>query len=117
MLEGNNQFVEGDPLPNRPRHQVSLSAQSELGRVTLGGTFLFASERRAEADFVSLALGLTTIEAYSRFDFRSRVALTRSLEAYVAAENLFDRQYEEVLGYPALGRSVRVGISWEWNMR
>ena len=117
VLEGNTQFVEGDPLPNRPRHQVSLSAQSELGRVTLGGTFLFASERRAEADFVSLALGLTTIEAYSRFDFRSRVALTRGLEAYVAAENLFDRQYEEVLGYPALGRSVRVGISWEWNMR
>ena len=39
VLEGNNQFVEGDPLPNRPRHQISVSAQSELGRVTLGGTF------------------------------------------------------------------------------
>ena len=56
------------------------------------------------------------IEAYSRFDFRSRVALTRGLKAYVVTENLFDRQYEEVLGYPALGRSVRLGVSWEWNM-
>ena len=117
VLEGNNQFVEGDPLPNRPRHQISVSAQSELGRVTLGGTFLFVGERRAEADFVSLALGLTTIDGYSRFDFRSRVALTRSLEAYVVAENLFDRHYEEVLGYPALGRAVRLGVSWEWNMQ
>ena len=106
-----------DPLPNRPHHQISVSAQSELGRLTLGGTFLFVGERRAEADFISLALGLTTNEAYSRFDFRARVALTRGLKAYVVTENLFDRQYEEVLGYPALGRSVRVGVSWDWNMK
>ncbi len=117
VLEGNNQFIEGDPLPNRPHHQISVSARSELGRLTLGGTFLFVGERRAEADFISLALGLTTNEAYSRFDFRARVALTRGLEAYVVTENLFDRQYEEVLGYPALGRSVRVGVSWDWNMK
>jgi len=33
------------------------------------------------------------------------------------AENLFDRGYEEVLGYPALGRLVRLGISWDWSLK
>ena len=28
----------------------------------------------------------------------------------MAGENLLDREYQEVLGYPALGRSVRVGL-------
>ena len=74
-------------------------------------------ERRAEADFVSLALGLTTVGAYTRFDLRTPIALSAGFEAYVVAENLFDRSYEEVLGYPALGRLVRLGISWDWSLK
>ena len=111
VLEGNNEFLEGEPLPNRPRQQLSLSAHSELGRVSVGATLLFVGERRADRDFVSLALGLTTVDAYTRFDLRTRVALSAGFEAYVVAENLFDRSYEEVLGYPALGRLVRLGLS------
>ncbi len=33
-----------------------------------------------------------------------------ALEAFVVAENLFDEEYQEALGYPALGRSVRGGL-------
>jgi len=117
VLDGNREFAEGDPLPNRPRHQLSVSAEGEFGPVSLGGTFLHVGERRAEADFVNLALGLMTSEAYSRFDVRARVALSRGFEPYVAVENLFDRAYEEVLGYPALGRSIRVGLRWDLNRR
>ena len=117
VLEGNREFIEGDALPNRPRHQLSVSAQSEIGRVSLGGTLLYVGERRGEADFVTLALGLTTSEAYTRFDVRARVALGRGFESYVVAENLFDRVYEEVLGYPALGRSIRLGLRWDLSMR
>jgi outer membrane cobalamin receptor len=28
----------------------------------------------------------------------------------VVGENVFDERYQEVLGYPALGRSVRAGL-------
>ena len=108
---GTTSFWKGEPLPNRPRQQLSLSAHSELGRVSVGATLLFVGERRADRDFVSLALGLTTVDAYTRFDLRTRVALSAGFEAYVVAENLFDRSYEEVLGYPALGRLVRLGLS------
>ena len=37
-------------------------------------------------------------------------ALGRGLEAFLVAENLFDEEYQEALGYPALGRSVRAGL-------
>jgi len=34
----------------------------------------------------------------------------KPLEIFVRALNLFDRQYEEVLGYPAPGRTGYVGV-------
>ena len=39
-----------------------------------------------------------------------RMRITRLLEAFVVGENVFDERYQEVLGYPALGRSVRAGL-------
>ncbi len=41
-----------------------------------------------------------------------RYALRPGLAAYAVAENLFDAQYQEVLGYPALSRSIRAGVSF-----
>jgi outer membrane receptor protein involved in Fe transport len=38
------------------------------------------------------------------------VRLAARVEAFVAGENLLDREYMEVLGYPALGRAFRVGV-------
>ena len=34
------------------------------------------------------------------------------LDAFVVAENLTDREYQEALGYPSLGFTVRVGLRW-----
>jgi outer membrane cobalamin receptor len=36
----------------------------------------------------------------------------RGLEAYLAAENVLDEEYQEALGYPAPGRSVRFGLRY-----
>jgi outer membrane receptor protein involved in Fe transport len=72
------------------------------------GASLVSVGARADSDFVGI--GLTSNEAYTRVDARVHARLVRGLWAYVVAENLFDEQYEEVLGYPALGRSVRVGL-------
>lgn len=100
-------YAVGQPLLRRPRHQGSVWAQGELGRVTLGGN-LVAVGRRGDSDFV--ALGLEENAAYSRLDARAQLRLGRGLEAFVVGENVLDREYQEVLGYPALGRSVRAGL-------
>ena len=36
--------------------------------------------------------------------------ITRSIEAYARVTNLFNRAYEDALGYPAQARSASVGL-------
>ena len=70
---------------------------------------------RADSDFVGL--GLTRNQGYQRVDLRGRARLFRGLEAYVVGENVLDEEYQEVLGYPALGISVRAGLRFRTGRR
>lgn len=97
-------YAVGRTLLRRPRHQGGVSARWRGGPVGLGADLVLVG-RRADSDFLSL--GLEGNEAYARLDARARVTLARGIEALVVGENLLDRRYQEVLGYPALGRSVR----------
>jgi vitamin B12 transporter len=100
-------YAVGQPLLRRPRHQASASAHLDLGRVSAGATLVRVGER-ADSDFVGL--NLTRNAAYTRLDARVRVRLAGAVEAFVVGENLLDARYQEVLGYPALGRAVRGGL-------
>jgi vitamin B12 transporter len=100
-------YAAGQPLLRRPRHQGSAWARADLGRLTLGANVV-AVGRRTDSDFVGL--GLTENSGYTRLDARAHLRLGAALELFVAGENLLDGRYQEVLGYPALGRSVRVGV-------
>lgn len=100
-------FAVGQPLLRRPRHQGSFNARYGTGRWSLGSTLLFVG-RRLDSDF--LGLGLTESAGYARWDARARVAIVGGLEAVLVAENLLDARYQEALGYPALGRSLRLGV-------
>ena len=99
--------MEGEPLLHLPKHQGSFSAQLSFPRWSAGATLVRVGER-ADSDFVGLSL--TRSEAYTRLDARLRVRVAGGVEAFVMAENLLDAEYQEVLGYPALGRSVRGGL-------
>ena len=100
-------YAAGRALLRRPRHQGSLSASVGGTRVNAGGTLVLVG-RRADSDFLNL--GLEENEGHARVDLRARVRLSSRLEALVVAENVLDREYQEVLGYPSLGRSVRAGL-------
>ena len=64
--------------------------------------------RRADSDFlgfgVSHAPGCVLVNAGGWYAATSRVT------AYVNVENLLNRFYEEVTGYPALGANFRAGM-------
>jgi vitamin B12 transporter len=100
-------YAVGEPLLRRPRHQGSLSAQLSFPRWSAGATLVRVGGR-ADSDFVGL--GLTRSEAYTRLDARLRLRVAGPVEAFVTGENLLDAAYQDVLGYPALGRSVRGGL-------
>jgi outer membrane receptor protein involved in Fe transport len=84
-----------------------LTAAFGGARLSGGGTLVLVG-RRADSDFANI--GLTENEGYARLDLRARARIVPRLEALVIAENVLDRRYQEVLGYPALGRSVRAGL-------
>ncbi|HVD77769.1 MAG TPA: TonB-dependent receptor [Vicinamibacteria bacterium] len=100
----------GRPLLRRPKHQASFGGRFTRGRVGLGAN-LVAVGRRADSDFAGL--GLLTNGGYVRLDVRARARLGHGLEAFAVGENLLDRRYQEVLGYPALGRVVRAGLHFQ----
>ena len=79
------------------------------GRFSGGGTLVLVGSR-ADSDFAGL--GVTTNEGYERLDLRLRADLVSRLQAFVAADNVFDTEYQEALGYAAPGFTFRAGLRW-----
>lgn len=100
-------FAAGDPLLRRPRHSAVslLSYLDKRWGANLGGSFV---GRRADSDFfgfnIDHAPGYVVVNAGGWYAINSRMT------AYVNIENLLDKQYNEVVGYPALGTSFRAGM-------
>ena len=100
-------LAAGQPLIRRPKHAATLLA-SYLG--TRWGTDLAGSYvgRRADSDFfgynVNHTPGYVLVNTGGWYAIRSRIT------AYVNVENLLNRFYEEVTGYPALGINFRAGM-------
>jgi outer membrane receptor protein involved in Fe transport len=104
-------YEEGRQLLRRPRHQGSLSIWYSVGRVSLGAA-LVAMGERSDSDFLGIGLASESEylnPGYTRLDARARVRLAAPLEVFFAGDNLTGASYHEVLGYPALGRALRLG--------
>lgn len=105
-------YEAGRRLLRRPEHQGSFSAQVSFPRWSAGATLVRVG-KRADSDFVGLGLAddrLFSNPYYTRLDARLRVRVAGPVEAFAVAENLFDARYQDVLGYPALGRAMRGGL-------
>jgi vitamin B12 transporter len=106
--------IPGNRLLRRPPQSGSLTLNAAFRRLsfTLAGYF---SGPRTDSDF--LGLGLTNNPGYARFDVASGYSFGRGLTFYARATNLFDKEYQDVLGFPALGRDVRVGVKYQFSGR
>ncbi|MGB8473307.1 MAG: TonB-dependent receptor [Candidatus Acidiferrum sp.] len=106
--------IPGNRLLRRPANSGSLTVNAVYRRfaATLGGYFTGV---RTDSDF--LGLGLTRNPGYARFDVAAHYDLGHGVSFYVRAANLFDKQYQDALGYPALGREVRAGMRYTFKGR
>ena len=105
----NTVFAVGNWLFRRPRHAGFTELSWTDHRVSLD---LFGSivGQRVDSDFSSLVPPITVDDGHSRWDVRASYKITRALALTAAIDNLTDADYMEPLGYPALGRAVRVGL-------
>ena len=64
---------------------------------------------RADSDFFTYSTPLTKNPGYTSSDASFTYDFGKQLSAFVRFENIFDRSYQEVLGYQALGKGAIVG--------
>lgn len=102
----------GNRLARRPLNSGSLAALTGWRRFafTLSGYF---TGQRTDSDF--LFLGLDHTPGYARFDLAATYQLPHGVSAYFRVANLLDKAYQDALGYPALGRELRVGMHYRFG--
>ena len=106
-------YLEADDLTQhtrllrRPRNTLTAGVERSWGRWSAGAGVLYVAGRQ-DVDPVTFA----TIDApdYSVARVYAAWNVTDRVTVKVRVENLLDRHYEEVAGYPALGAGVFGGI-------
>ena len=103
-------FTPGDALLRRPKHQFSVDATAVAGRLS---AFVHGGGRSSVRD-VEPSLGtfggIFDSGGYSVWDIGATWKLIDSVSIFGRVNNLFNRDYEEVLGFPALPRGVFAGV-------
>lgn len=103
-------YAVGDPLLRRPRHQGSFDATWMAGPAS---AFLQVLARGAALDAepsFGPTGGLYRNPGRTVAHIGAAWRAGRSVEVFARIQNLFDRAYEDVLGYPAPGRSSYLGV-------
>jgi outer membrane cobalamin receptor len=103
-------FEPGDRLLRRPKHQFGLTLLVAAGRVN----GYFESSGRGRMRDVEPTLGtfggIFDAAGYAVANAGVTWRAAAPLEVFARVDNLFDKRYEEVLGFPALGRGALVGV-------
>lgn len=101
----------GLPLYRRPRNTASLTLTYARGAWSASAN-VNAIGRRFERDFETWTDRYNGgyVKADSAFSFRVRP----NLRLTGRVENLFDREYEEALAFPAPGRTLHGGLQFEF---
>jgi vitamin B12 transporter len=118
VLKSPNAFdpvqMPGNHLLRRPVNLGSLILNTAYRHWNLNLTGYFTGIR-TDSDF--LGLGITHNPGYARFDLATSYLIASGVSFTARVTNLFDKQYQDAVGFPALGRDVRVGINYRFSGR
>jgi vitamin B12 transporter len=107
-------FTQGASLLRRPGTSGGLTGTA----LVAGGTLGLAVTRigsRADADFRDFPAARVTLPSYTLVDASLDLPVVRrgtagaGIDLTLRAENLFDRSYDQVVGFPGRGRTVMGG--------
>jgi vitamin B12 transporter len=109
-------FLAGQPLLRRPAHSAGIDAALALGAHVRVDAAVRYVGTRTDQDFGTFPSPRLTFPSYACVDLGGSVSLRNpgagspGLEARARVENLLDRRYEEVKGFPARRRALFVGV-------
>ena len=110
--EGSNKV--GDALIRRPTHSGSaVVSYRRLASASFGASVSFVG-RRPDIDFAQFPSPHVTLPSYTKLDLSGELPLTGVRRGGIAlnarVENVFDKRYEDVLGFAAPGRTILIGV-------
>lgn len=120
-------MLPGSRLFKRPLNSASLIGNAHFRRMNwnLAGTYV---GRRADSDFDSTFVNgvctvdyatenfcITTDPSYVKWDLGNSIDLGHGFTTIAVVNNLFNRHYEDAVGYPALRLNYRVGLKYTWG--
>jgi len=101
----------GNHLLRRPVNSGNIWLNASYRRFNFNIAGYFTGVR-TDSDFDGL--GLTRNPGYARFDIATSYDWGHGLSTYARVTNLFDKQYQDAIGYPALGRDYRFGLRYQF---
>jgi vitamin B12 transporter len=113
-------FAAGDRLIRRPKHSADLALRARLlERVLLGGSVTYVG-RRDDVDFNQFPSQRVELPGYGLVDLAGEVELLRAalgrpgVSVVLRVENLFDQEYDQVVGFAGRGRGVFGGARFHF---
>ena len=94
----------------RPEHSANLGTSYRLFNRVTAHTGLALVGSRYDYQVVS-PWGIVRNGAYAKWNFGLTGDINKHFQAFVRLDNLLDEKYAEVIGYPALGRTVIGGAT------
>jgi vitamin B12 transporter len=109
------EYVEGERLIRRPTHSGNVGiAYRRPGQGALDLAVLYTG-KRDDLDFTDWPAHRVTLDAYTRVDLGGEVVLLGAtgrragLAATLRVDNLFGTKYQEIVNFPARGRTFLIG--------
>jgi len=93
----------------RPRHSANLIAHGEAGRFRWGASLAYVGRRR-DTDFDVFPAAVVVLDDYALASANLAFRVLPRLELFGRAENAFAADYQDVVGYNTVGRSLHAGL-------
>jgi vitamin B12 transporter len=111
----------GDHLLRRPVNSGNVWLNAGYRRFNFNINAYVTGARR-DSDFDSIFVGnictgpcLSRNPGYARFDLATSYLIARGISFTGRVTNLFDKQYQDAIGFPALGRDYRLGMNYRFG--
>lgn len=86
---------------NTPEHKLILNMQ-----INTFSILEIAGEMESNSEQYSTSDGIYKAGAFTLFNLKSVIKVSRNIQIYMGIDNIFDRNYSIVEGYPEAGRTV-----------
>jgi vitamin B12 transporter len=113
-------FAVGERLTRRPEHSATLAVRARLfDRATLGGSLVYVGSRD-DVDFSQFPAQRVQLGAYATVDVATEFEIVRSaprrpgFSGLLRVENLFNENYDQVVGFPGRRRGVFGGARFRF---